>query len=109
MNFVCRTFVRDAVQVTKSLCEGPLCLDVGPIALLQNVRHSLIDPDTPESALTKTSADGKTFRLVVSKIPITNKTNEFESVVAEINREIQFSDEFNQDGRTFYPNDDPYW
>ncbi|KAI5852427.1 beta-glucan synthesis-associated protein-domain-containing protein [Morchella snyderi] len=78
------TFVRDATKVTKSICEGPLCLDVGPIALLQNVRSSLIDPDTPESALTKTSADGKTFRLV-------------------------FSDEFNQDGRTFYPNDDPYW
>ena len=23
--------------------------------------------------------------------------------------ELVFSDEFNQDGRTFYPGDDPYW
>jgi len=46
----------------------------------------LIDQDTPKSAYTKTSwADGKTeMRLV-------------------------FSDEFNTDGRSFYPGDDPYW
>lgn len=45
----------------------------------------LIDEDTPESAFTKKSYDdGSTLQLV-------------------------FSDEFNQDGRTFYPGDDPYW
>jgi len=46
----------------------------------------LIDAETPKSAYTRTSwADGKTqLRLV-------------------------FSDEFNLDGRTFYPGDDPYW
>lgn len=46
----------------------------------------LIDADTPQEAYTRTSwADGKTrLRLV-------------------------FSDEFNLDGRTFYPGDDPYW
>jgi beta-glucan synthesis-associated protein KRE6 len=46
---------------------------------------NLIDTDTPESALTRTSiADGSTWDLV-------------------------FSDEFNLDGRSFYPGDDPYW
>ena len=44
-----------------------------------------IDPDTPEWALTKTSLhDGSELKLV-------------------------FSDEFSNDGRTFYLGDDPYW
>ncbi|SJL07378.1 related to KRE6-glucan synthase subunit [Armillaria ostoyae] len=45
---------------------------------------SLIDSDTPSDAYTRTGQDGKKYNLV-------------------------FSDEFNTDGRTFYPGDDPYW
>ncbi|KAI5119192.1 hypothetical protein M0805_004447 [Coniferiporia weirii] len=45
---------------------------------------NLIDTDTPSEALTKVGTDGNTYNLV-------------------------FSDEFNTDGRTFYPGDDPYW
>lgn len=45
---------------------------------------SLIDAATPSSALTRTGSDGKKYNLV-------------------------FSDEFNTDGRTFYPGEDPYW
>ena len=45
----------------------------------------LIDRDTPESVRTKIDyVSGKQWQLV-------------------------FSDEFNNDGRTFYPGDDPYW
>lgn len=45
----------------------------------------LIDVQTPKAALTKTSYhDGTELQLV-------------------------FSDEFNIEGRTFYPGDDPYW
>ena len=45
----------------------------------------LIDADTPEDALTKISyTDGEEWKLV-------------------------FSDEFNLDGRSFFPGDDPYW
>ena len=44
----------------------------------------LIDAQTPSSALTRTGSDGNLYDLV-------------------------FSDEFNTDGRTFYPGDDPYW
>lgn len=46
----------------------------------------LIDSDTPSDALTKQS-------------------------YADPSQELQlvFSDEFNVDGRTFYPGDDPYW
>lgn len=45
----------------------------------------LIDLDTPEDAYTFTSwRDGSEWQLV-------------------------FSDEFETDGRTFYPGDDPYW
>ncbi|KAG8791908.1 beta-glucan synthesis-associated protein [Ceratobasidium sp. 428] len=45
----------------------------------------LIDLDTPESAFTYTSLeDGSEWDLV-------------------------FSDEFNLEGRSFYPGDDPYW
>lgn len=44
----------------------------------------LVDADTPDDAKTRTGFDGMKYNLV-------------------------FSDEFNQDGRTFYPGDDPYW
>ncbi|GAA6015584.1 hypothetical protein JCM10207_008135 [Rhodosporidiobolus poonsookiae] len=44
----------------------------------------LIDRDTPEDAYTRTGLDGEKYELV-------------------------FSDEFNVDGRTFWPGDDPYW
>lgn len=45
---------------------------------------SLIDADTPASAYTRKGSDGKRYNLV-------------------------FSDEFETDGRTFYPGDDPFW
>jgi len=45
---------------------------------------SLVDDDTPTDALTRVGSDGTTYHLA-------------------------FSDEFNRDGRTFYPGDDPYW
>jgi beta-glucan synthesis-associated protein KRE6 len=63
---------------------NPDCIRVGKIELLQNVRQSLIDPDTPKSAMTKKDYHGKTWNLV-------------------------FSDEFSRPGRTFYDGDDPYW
>lgn len=45
---------------------------------------NLIDTDTPSSVYTRTGYDGKKYNLV-------------------------FSDEFNLDGRTFYPGDDAFW
>ncbi|KAJ7364852.1 glycoside hydrolase family 16 protein [Mycena albidolilacea] len=54
----------------------------GQIPLLTKF-PSLIDPDTPASAYTYSGADGK--------------------------YDLVFSDEFNVEGRTFYPGDDPYW
>lgn len=44
----------------------------------------MIDPSTPETALTRQGFDTDHYVLV-------------------------FSDEFNVDGRTFYPGDDPFW
>ena len=55
----------------------------GQVPYLPNI-PSLIDPQTPTSAFTRTGSDGKTYQLV-------------------------FSDEFNTDGRTFWPGDDPFW
>ncbi|KAF7884110.1 uncharacterized protein EAF01_011533 [Botrytis porri] len=53
--------------------------------LLRNVRTTLIDPDTPQSSRTRQSTfNGETLNLV-------------------------FSDEFNNNNRTFYPGDDPFW
>ncbi|BGP19126.1 hypothetical protein JCM10213v2_007213 [Rhodosporidiobolus nylandii] len=49
-----------------------------------STRTGPIDPDTPTSAYTKTGEDGTEMQLV-------------------------FSDEFNTDGRLFYPGMDPYW
>lgn len=45
---------------------------------------SMVDPETPQDAMSKTGNDGNTYQLV-------------------------FSDEFNTDGRSFYPGDDPFW
>lgn len=45
---------------------------------------SLIDPQTPQSVRTRTGADGKKYNLV-------------------------YSDEFETEGRTFYPGEDPFW
>jgi hypothetical protein len=53
-------------------------------SLLQNIRTGLIDPDTPASASTRKDINGDTLNLV-------------------------FSDEFNEQNRTFYPGDDPFW
>ena len=47
--------------------------------------YGLIDKDTPASALTK------------------------RSYMENEDLELVFSDEFNRDGRTFYPGDDPFW
>ncbi|KAG8528499.1 uncharacterized protein KY384_007417 [Bacidia gigantensis] len=52
--------------------------------LFKNIRYGLIDPDTPESKMTRKTFDEQEWELV-------------------------FSDEFNQDNRTFYPGDDPFW
>lgn len=48
------------------------------------IRTSLVDPDTPKDAYEKTSKSGDTWQLV-------------------------FSDEFNAEGRTFYPGDSQFW
>jgi hypothetical protein len=44
-------------------------LDVGERPLLNNLRKSLIDPDTPEEALTKKNLNGKEMKLVVGISP----------------------------------------
>ncbi|KIK01437.1 glycoside hydrolase family 16 protein [Laccaria amethystina LaAM-08-1] len=48
--------------------------------------HGLIDIDTPQSAYTKLSWEDGTTEM-----------------------QLVFSDEFNTEGRSFYPGDDPYW
>ena len=48
-------------------------------------KFGLIDPDTPREAYVKTAVNGGE------------------------EMELVFSDEFNVDGRSFYPGDDPYW
>ncbi|CAK9439182.1 uncharacterized protein LODBEIA_P34060 [Lodderomyces beijingensis] len=52
--------------------------------MLSAIRQTLVDPDTPESALTNVGQDGRVWKLV-------------------------FSDEFNAEGRTFYDGDDQFF
>lgn len=80
------TFIRRIINPAdgRDACaSNPLCLKQN-YPLLKNIRSGPIDPLTPKSALTKTSHTGSTLNLV-------------------------FSDEFEDDGRTFYPGDDPYF
>jgi hypothetical protein len=83
----CSTFVQDKVHEVDALedscSSNPDCLK-SDVPLLKGIRRGLIDPDTPESAMTRKDINGKTQTLA-------------------------FSDEFNDPGRTFYPGDDPYW
>ncbi|KAK3721907.1 beta-glucan synthesis-associated protein [Vermiconidia calcicola] len=62
---------------------NPMCIEKD-IPLLENLRREAIDPDTPDSARSRTGDNGKSQKLV-------------------------FSDEFNKPGRTFYDGDDPFW
>ena len=55
----------------------------GQVPVIEGYR-GLIDKDTPANVLTRTGFDGEEYTLV-------------------------FSDEFEQEGRTFWPGDDPYW
>lgn len=55
----------------------------GQVPKLPNLPQP-VDTATPQSAMQRTGTDGKTYNLV-------------------------FSDEFETDGRTFWPGDDPYW
>ena len=64
--------------------DNPDCITTAKIPLLKNIRMTLIDPDTPSSALTKQTHDGSTWKLV-------------------------FSDEFSTPGRSFFNGDDPYF
>lgn len=80
----CRTFVQNAIDPGGDSCSSnPDCLSQN-MGLLKNVRTGLIDPDTPDSAKTRTGDNGNKQQLV-------------------------FSDEFNDAGRTFYDGDDPYF
>ncbi|PGH14751.1 hypothetical protein AJ80_05795 [Polytolypa hystricis UAMH7299] len=77
-------FVHNSGDPEAAGCEAdPMCLNVEDVPLLKNVRTTLVDPDTPESAKTIKAANGKEWKLV-------------------------YSDEFNKDGRTFFNGDDPY-
>ncbi|KAF2154172.1 glycoside hydrolase family 16 protein [Myriangium duriaei CBS 260.36] len=78
------TFVRRMIAPNNDACSNnPACIAID-YPLLKNVRGGPIDPNTPSSAMTKKSQTGSTLKLV-------------------------FSDEFEEEGRTFYPGDDPYF
>jgi len=70
---------------TNNPCAGnSACITNEKVPLLQNIRTTLVDPDTPDSAKTVTTHDGSTWNLV-------------------------FSDEFSTPGRTFFEGDDPFF
>ncbi|KAJ7211437.1 beta-glucan synthesis-associated [Mycena rebaudengoi] len=76
------SYIRD--RPVSLLIEGNIRINkTGQVAEPPNVAH-LRDPDTPSEAFTRTGFDGGSYSLV-------------------------FSDDFNKDGSTFYPGDDPYW
>ncbi|KAJ7068600.1 beta-glucan synthesis-associated [Mycena amicta] len=71
-------------QPVISLIDGNIQVNnTGQVPVLVNL-PTLVDPATPSDVLTRKGFDGESYSLV-------------------------FSDEFEVDGRTFYPGDDPYW
>ena len=68
MLIVCRTFVRQVVGIPTSTCATDVNCLSDKMGLLKNQRIGLIDPDTPKSAMSKTSNDGTQLELVVSRM-----------------------------------------
>jgi len=61
-----RTFVHRLTTPEVGPCtNNPMCINVGDVPLLKNLRTSLIDPTTPSSAKTRTSHSGTKQKLVV--------------------------------------------
>ncbi|KAJ7094452.1 beta-glucan synthesis-associated [Mycena belliarum] len=76
------SFFRDKPR--NALIDGNIRINgTGQVAVLPNM-PSLVDPVTPKDALTRKGFDGQSYSIV-------------------------FSDEFETEGRTFFPGDDPYW
>lgn len=63
-DFTCRTFV-ERFRPVNPCSANPMCIDVGPVPLLKNIRAGLIDPDTPESAMSRKARDGTKQVLMV--------------------------------------------
>ena len=66
----------------------------------------LVDPDTPQESRTRVGFDGDTYNLVfsdeVSRFSVSQKINHIADLRVPVTQ-------FNLDGRTFWPGDDPYW
>ncbi|KAI9690920.1 MAG: hypothetical protein M1822_008540 [Bathelium mastoideum] len=78
------TFVQKQINPGGTSCSSNSDCLSDKMPLLNNIRRGLIDPDTPKSAMTRKTHTGGSQTLV-------------------------FSDEFNDDGRTFYDGDDAYF
>ncbi|KAF8066469.1 beta-glucan synthesis-associated protein-domain-containing protein [Lyophyllum atratum] len=76
------TFYRNAARNNK--IDGNIRINATGQAPVLFQMPDLIDTETPDAAKTRAGYDGHEYELV-------------------------FSDEFNTDGRTFYPGDDPFW
>lgn len=77
------TYYTEEIQSTNGAYNLGGINATGQIPLIENFA-TVIDKDTPESAYTRTGFDGEPYTLV-------------------------FSDEFEKEGRTFFPGDDPFW
>lgn len=75
-------FYRDRTR--NSLIDGNIRINATGQAPVLFQMPDLVDTQTPQSAHSRTGFDGQPYELV-------------------------FSDEFNTDGRSFYPGDDPFW
>ncbi|BFZ64405.1 beta-glucan synthesis-associated protein [Saitoella coloradoensis] len=82
------TELKRVVEGTTTVCDESQGCVIGASEdqpdLSNTIRTNLIDPDTPSKYYTKKGKNGNTLNLV-------------------------FSDEFNKDGRTFYPGDDQFF
>lgn len=77
------TYYTEGIQSTNGAYNLGGINATGQIPLIENFA-TVIDKDTPGSAYTRTGFDGEPYTLV-------------------------FSDEFEKEGRTFFPGDDPFW
>lgn len=64
-NHLTSTFVQKFAPPDPCAGNDDCIKGVGKVPLLKNMRTKLIDPDTPDSAKSVTSTDGKTLNLVV--------------------------------------------
>ncbi|KAJ7182667.1 beta-glucan synthesis-associated protein [Mycena crocata] len=90
------------------LCLGVLALFIG-YPVLTFVQRSFMSTDISSMSVNFTGQVASIGNFGLIDLDTPSDAYTFKSLHSRKDMKLVFSDEFNTDGRTFYPGDDPYW